>query len=379
MADLEYWVWLSLAFGRANGVTDEILRRGANPEQLYNERGAAWLATGDNRRVRRPGLMDQARRIVERMAREKVDILSPENPRYPDRLRHIYASPCVLYVEGSLDGIDDQLAIAMVGARRCSDYGGRAAVQLGSDLARAGAVIVSGLAEGVDSFSHSAAVRNDGRTIAVLGNGIDKTYPAQNKALREQIVENGAVITEFAPGTQPYPGNFPLRNRIISGLALGVVVVEAGEHSGSLITAHLALEQGRDVFAVPGSIFSPSSKGTFRLLQQGAAPASCAEDILEGYLDRFEGVVQLEERTEEKIPEQGAAEGISAVEQEPAGLSESALAVYRMLAGQPVTMEEMTLHLQKPVSEVLTALTELEIMGLVSALSGGRYRRTPIR
>ncbi|WP_312641980.1 DNA-processing protein DprA [Hydrogenoanaerobacterium sp.] len=393
---LEYWVWLGAAFGSGNGRTDEIIRRFESLEDFYSTGGyreISQITKAETERLLATKL-DDAKRIAEQMHHRGITILTPDDVRYPTRLRNIYGMPCVLYVDGELGDIDNELTIAMVGTRRCSDYGYRAANKIGSELAQAGVVIVSGLASGIDTVCHTAAVKQDRRTIAVLGCGIDKTYPTQNKTLRELIAKNGAVVSEFAPGTTPYAGNFPIRNRIISGLSMGVVVVEAGERSGSLITAHVALDQGKDVFAVPNDIFNDSARGTFALLRQGAIPVSCGLDVLEEYRYRFAKSLSLERlqpvNEPQAIPQpaviqtsllekplkkqvQGAVE--RAPKADPEGISSDALLVYHLLTDVPIQMEEISKKLQKSIHEVLTALTELEIMGLASAQSGKRYKR----
>lgn len=201
---------------------------------------------------------------------------------YPECLTHIHAPPDVLYVAGTLLP-QDANAVAIVGSRKCTDYGKHVAHDLAFGLAKRGITVVSGMALGIDAEAHKGALDAGGRTIAVLGTGVDEQsiYPHTHTSLAKAIMQAGAVISEYQPGTPAYPGNFPERNRIVSGLSLGVVVVEANERSGSLITARLALEQGRDVFAVPGSIYTSTSRGVHRLIQEGAKLVTNVDDILE--------------------------------------------------------------------------------------------------
>lgn len=416
MSAVEYWVWLGLAFGSANGKTDEIIRRFESAEGFYSYgdyRAVPKITQTEVDRLRATSL-ETAKRIVERMYSAGIAILTPEDRRYPMRLKNIYGMPCALYVDGDLGDLDNELAVAMVGTRNCSDYGRRAAAKISGELARAGAVIVSGLAAGVDTVCHTTAVNCGQKNIAVLGCGIDKTYPTQNMELREKVAKNGAVVSEFAPGTPPYSGNFPIRNRIISGLSEGVVVVEAGERSGSLITARLALEQGRDVFAVPGDIFSTNAGGMISLLRQGAIPIGCGTDVLDEYSFRFvlqekSGVRQAQEhlphtreqnrqmpQTIQNTKEQAAPTQLNlratpltadmeqprktpqAQEQTETALEElspNAAEVYQIMTNSLIHIEEISIQLQKPISKVLTALTELEIMGLVCAQPGNRFKR----
>jgi len=206
-------------------------------------------------------------------------IVEYQDPAYPALLKKIHYPPQRLYVRGRLIG--DEICVAVVGARKASSYGRMVAEYLGGELARRGIAVASGMARGVDTAAHRGALRAGGRTIAVLGCGIDVVYPQENRELMEEIAKSGAVITEFPPGEEPKPWHFPARNRIISGLALGTVVVEAGERSGSLITANFALEEGREVFAVPGQIRSPGSQGTHALIKQGAKLVEDIQDVLE--------------------------------------------------------------------------------------------------
>lgn len=234
--------------------------------------------------------------------------------QYPERLTHIHAPPETLYVAGELLP-QDAVAIAIVGARKCTDYGRHVAYELGYGLAQRGVTVVSGMALGVDAEAHKGALDAGGRTIAVLGTGVDERsiYPHTHTSLAQAIMRSGAVISEYPPGTPAYPGNFPERNRIVAGLSLGVVVVEANERSGSLITARLALEQGRDVFAVPGSIYANTSRGTHRLIQEGAKLITCANDILEEL--EMEGAITCEHAAPE-TEEEGRI--LALLQQEPA-------------------------------------------------------------
>ncbi|MDD5668634.1 MAG: DNA-processing protein DprA, partial [Candidatus Omnitrophica bacterium] len=220
---------------------------------------------------------------LEHAARLKLEIVTFVDDRYPESLKQIYDPPLVLYVKGILDN-DDGLRIAIVGSRRASLYGLTNAEKLSGDLAEYGVAVVSGLARGIDTYAHRGAVKRGGRTIAVMGSGFDHLYPEENRELAEEITRCcGAVITEFPIDTLPLRQNFPLRNRIISGLSQGVLVVEAAQNSGALITADCALEQDRDVFALPGKIDSQTSSGTNGLIQQGAKLVCSAQDILQEY------------------------------------------------------------------------------------------------
>jgi len=219
---------------------------------------------------------------MERLSKENIDLITINDKDYPKLLKEIYAPPALLYIRGQFKP-EDEFSLGIVGPRKLSFYGKQVAPLIAANLSRAGLTIVSGLAKGVDTLAHQSTLETGGRTIAVLGSGLDKRsiYPFQNKHLAEKIAQNGAVISEYPLGSSPLAQNFPQRNRIISGLSLGVLVIEAGEKSGALITAKDALEQNREVFAIPGSILNQTSIGTNNLIKMGAKLVSNIDDILE--------------------------------------------------------------------------------------------------
>jgi DNA processing protein len=262
--------------------------------------------------------------------------------------------PPVLYVRGELRPEDDW-AVAVVGTRDASAYGREAARRLASDLARSGVTIVSGLARGIDAEAHRAALDAGGRTIAVLGCGLDIVYPWDNRLLAQDIAGRGALISEYALGTKPEASNFPPRNRIISGLALGVVVVEAGEHSGALITADFAADQGRDVFAVPGSIFLRGSRGTNRLIRDGAQPVLSAEDVIEAL-------------SMTAVPQHVEAQMLF-----PTDATEAAL--LQQLSDEPVHVDEVGRATGLAIATVSSTLALMELKGLVRQVGGMNYVR----
>ncbi|HUP50427.1 MAG TPA: DNA-processing protein DprA [Thermoanaerobaculia bacterium] len=272
---------------------------------------------------------------------------------YPPLLREIIDPPLALHVRGEIS-IGSAPAVAVVGSRRASPYGVNAARRLAGDLAGAGVTIVSGLALGIDAAAHEAALERGGRTIAVLGTGIDRTYPRSNARLLRRIEREGLVLSEFAPGTPPLPENFPMRNRVISGLTLGTVIVEATTRSGSLITARMAAEQGREVFAVPGSIFSPGAEGTHRLIQYGAKLVHDVDDIL----DELPGHLRSKREKAAEPPEE---------------LRE----VLAILTREEAThIDEIAARLSRSAGGVAETLLQLELGGWVRALPGARYVRT---
>lgn len=294
-------------------------------------------------------------REMERLARANVRVLTWDDPEYPQRLKHIANPPFVLYVRGTLTP-EDEWAVAVVGTRRPTPYGREVARVIAGELARQGITVVSGLALGIDSEAHQAALEAGGRTIAVLGSGLRYLYPARNRELARRIVTGGAVVTEYALDVQPEPANFPPRNRIISGLALGVVVVEAGPTSGALITARFAAEQGREVFAVPGPIFNHASLGPNRLIQEGAKLVTSVDDILEE-LQLTHITAHQEART--TLPTSGVEEQILACLQE-----------------SPLHVDEIVRRTRLETAQVISTLTLMELKGLVRQVGPMEYRAT---
>lgn len=293
MNSVLYYIWLSLRVGAGNEKGSFILSKFGSPEKIYAaERDELSAAIGDDE-----GLLnalcdkqtDMAERILEYCQRTNVGILTPESAVYPQRLRSIYAKPMVLYYKGAFPDVDKNVLIACVGTRKCSEKGARNAYKLGAELSDAGALVVSGMASGIDTMCARGALSVRGHTVAVLGCGIDRVYPPENAALMKSISENGTVITEYAPGMPPNGKHFPMRNRIISGLSLGTVVVEAGRYSGALITAEHARKQGRDIFAFPGDVENQNYDGTNMLIRDGAKMVRGAADILAEYENIWHG------------------------------------------------------------------------------------------
>jgi DNA processing protein len=283
-------------------------------------------------------------REMERLQRAGVALIDRENPAYPAALRHVPSPPPLLYVRGALSDVDSW-SVAVVGTRQPTSYGREATRRLTTGLVEAGVTIISGLALGIDSIAHTTALDAGGRTLAVLPCGIDLVYPERHDALARRIADHGALISEFPPGTRPTPQLFPVRNRLISGLARGVLVVEAGVKSGALITVDYALEQGRDVFAVPGPIFSPRSEGTNHLIRNGAGLVTCAGDILEA-LNMSTAASQQEVR--------------AALPDDPVEAAVLALVGY-----EPLHIDDLQRRTSMPVHEVSATLTVLELKGFV--------------
>jgi len=307
-----------------------------------------------------PRLIERALRTVAWLAKKGYFILTVDDPDYPSYLREIFDPPFVLYGAGRPEVLKEP-AVAVVGARRPTPYGKAVAEKLTRDLAASGLVVVSGLARGIDSIAHWGAL-DSGRTMAVLGSGLDDVYPPENKGLFRKIAEEGAVVTEFPPDMPPLSFHFPLRNRIISGLSLATVVVEATRQSGSLITARLSLEQNREVMAVPGSLTSDLSRGTNWLIKSGAKLVETWEDVVEELpspvRERF-----LSLRPEEK--------------RMPAMSPEEKRLFDRLSVDTPVHIDELVEAADASVSEMLGLLLHLELKGLIRQMPGKRFQRSP--
>jgi len=289
---------------------------------------------------------------LARLEAQGIQVLTWEDEAYPPRLKEIEQPPPVLYVRGDLTP-DDFWAIAVVGTRRVTAYGRQVTEEVSTCLAQHGVTVVSGLARGVDAIAHQAALRAGGRTLAVLGNGVDQVYPPEHRTLAEQIIQRGALLSDYPPGTPPEAANFPPRNRIISGLAMAVLVVEAGESSGALITAQFAADQGREVFAVPGNILAPQSKGTNRLIQQGARPLLGAEDLLDVL-----NLTRLHEQRTARV-----ALPADDVERQ----------ILAVLGYEPRHVDEIHRQTGLPVERVSATLVMMELKGLVRHAGGMNY------
>lgn len=360
MNDPAFW----LAFSLVTGIGP---RRILKLLEHFGSLETAWQANPQE--LRRAGLEDalvtklveQRRNLdltVELRRVEKVDawLLTLMDERYPALLRALDDAPPVLYVRGSITPADS-LALAVVGTRKASKYGHDAAAELSREAARHGVTIVSGLAHGIDAAAHQGAIDGGGRTLAVMGTGIDICYPQNHRELAYRIIANGAVISEFPIGTRPLAANFPRRNRVVSGLTLGVLVVEAPEGSGALITASLAAEQGREVFAVPGNIFNPTSRGTNHLIQDGAKLVQGIEDILSEIDIAYENV-QTKVSAEEIAPS-----------------SDTEAYILQHLNADPIHIDEIARLSGLPIADVSSTLTILELKGLAQSVGPMQYSR----
>ena len=401
MGALKYWIWLT-NLGKTIGLgAYELLERFGSPEAAYAAEDRVYEEIPGLPESVRQGLrkksLEEAVGILEDCARLRLRVLTLQDTEYPERLRQVDRPPCVLYVKGQLPQIDEELAIALVGARRATPYGELAARKLAMGLARQGAVVVSGIAQGVDSAALKGALTGGGRVVSVLGNGIDVVYPKSSESLYEDIPLSGALVSEYPPGTPPEGSHFPVRNRIISGLSLGTVVVEGDEHSGALITARRALEQNRDVFAVPGNWDASLSRGPNRLIQRGEAKLVLEPwDILEEYEHTYPHKIHprppLEDtwkpvaptaqarQSPQRVPEETLQEPAVVIDliQDPEALTDDEREILLVLRGKLSTADDVIEATGLPAKRVLSALTMLQVQGLVFEEAGKRFRTSVV-
>jgi len=292
MSALKYWVWLSSVSGIGPVAAAHLLRHFGSPEKIYlagatDYKGIEGIRTSEIARLVASKDISKASKALSSCDEIGCRVITLQDAEYPDRLRNIFNAPVVLYILGRLPEIDDEPLVAVVGTRDCTPYGLNAADSMGYELSRNGFTIVTGLAKGIDSAAARGALRAGGRVIGVIGSGLDIVYPAENKSLFNAVSKTGAIISEYPPGVPAVKTNFPARNRIISGISLGVAVIEAPKRSGALITASRALEQGRDVFALPGNVDARSCEGSNALLREGAIPVLSAQDVIDEYDDLY--------------------------------------------------------------------------------------------
>ena len=395
MAGIQYLLWLSTRRGLSQRHQVELLDYFGGAERVYfadREAFESLRLTQEAKRALCDKSLDGPNRILERCDRLGLFLLSCQDGAYPERLLQLSDYPLVLYGKGRLFRFDEEVAIAMVGSRQCSAYGVRTAGRIAMGLAQAGALVVSGLAQGIDAASLKGALQGGGPVVSVLAGGVDVVYPSCNGWLYEDVAARGAILSENPPGTRPDGWRFPIRNRIISGLSLGVVAVEAGERSGALITAHDALDQGRDVFAVPGPVDAATSAGTNRLIAQGEAKlVRTAGDILCEYEGRYAHklcrprLMTAEEadgrldviptpppEPEPEKPATGETLPLvprSALEQ----MGEEQREIFFLLSEKTLTADEIVGRTEIPARRVNTALTILQAGGYLKELPGRRF------
>ena len=403
MSTLQYWLWLATRAGLRTGEAAALAGQFGTPEAAYFADPAEYdllRLPGALRESLRDKSMEGVEAIFARCERLGVRVLTLQDAQYPERLRQLHDRPAVLYLKGREMALDREAAIGVVGARRCTPYGVDLSRRLGQDLARRGAVLVSGIAQGVDAAALRGALSAGGRVISVLGGGIDVVYPPSSADLFEEIAVRGLLVSEYPPGTPTAGAHYPVRNRIISGLSVGVAVVEAGERSGALITARLALDQNRDVFAFPGPVGAPMSVGPNRLIQRGEAkPVFGVDDILEEYENLYPAVrpskppvsaprnsrpapprrepvsPPAEGNGKQEMVDKAPGRAYSTFETYPGGasFSDDEKAVLLALGEDTLHPDELAEAAGIPARRVLSALTILEMRGVVRSAPGSRF------
>lgn len=347
--DLAYKLWFH-DIKLTNNIKLEIINEEITPKEFWNYDIKNYIRFGINmikaQEIQNSKNLDKYYKICEYLSKWKIEFIMYNDNVYPESLRNISNPPTGLFVKGNIPKIDN--AIAIIGARKASEYGKTVAYKFAYELAARGITVISGMARGVDSCAHKGCIEGNGNTIAVMGSGFKNIYPKENTELLNNIVNNGCVITEFMPDEMPLPAYFPMRNRILSGLAKYILVVEAGEKSGSLITASLALEQGKDVFAIPGNIFSPNSIGTNKLIRDGAKIIISIEDILEEYGESFK---------------KNVIENLNEIEAK----------VIDLLKNGAVSIEYILEEFKIGSDKILSTLSKLECIGIIRRVYGNYY------
>lgn len=417
MDEYVYWIWLSLACSPGGATFGRLLEKFSSAKEIYDadceELSRIVGYRSSDRNALSDRNLDKAKEIYNFCRRHRVGLLSYADEGYPNSLREISSPPVLLYYRGVLPDFNNKFAASVVGTRALSDYGRRSAFRISYDLAMSGAIIVSGMACGIDGVSHAGALAAGGITVAVLGSGIDVCYPDQHRRLAQEIVKCGCVMTEYAPGTRPMRYNFPKRNRIISGLSAATLVIEGKEKSGAYITANYAKEQERAVYALPGNVGSKTSELTNLLIKGGARLCTCADDIVRDFLDKYPGKLNpfmLPELTRldfmsvlrelsvvavcsgddifipsRQKPLKAAAsvpkaleteeETLSQVVEPPSDFDKTALAVYKRIpVSGDVSLEELT-DSEINLRQVMKALLKLEMGGFIRMLPADRVTR----
>jgi len=358
MTDIRYWIALSMLSDVGPIIGKKLLAAFGTPDKIFHAAIDDLLTIegiGRNRAhsIREFSAWEKVEGHVKLFEQAGISVVSYDRASYPETLREVESAPLVLFMKGSCIP-QDRYAIAVVGSRNMTHYGAAVAEGIAGDLASMGFTIVSGMARGIDSLAHKAALRAGGRTIAVLGSGVDVPYPPENKTLMERVAACGCILSEFPPGSPPDRENFPKRNRIISGLSLGVVIVEATTDSGALITARHAVEQGREVFAVPGNVSSAHSVGPNDLIRKGALLVRDAQDIVGELAPVLKGFLRSADKA--RIDINGDEQGICS-----------------LLSGEPKQIDEIARESGLSASKVLGILLGLEMKGAVKQITGKRF------
>jgi DNA processing protein len=365
------WIALTFVTGIGSRTAAFLIDRFGSPTACFDASASALESAGLKSAtisaMKSATPREQASRQLEELDKLGAEVLTLAGERYPNLLRETYDPPIVLYAKGDINRAISQPALAVVGSRHCSTYGRNVAEMLVRELAQRGITIVSGLARGIDSVAHQSAVDGGGLTVAVMGTGLDTIYPKENRKLADRIVEQGALLTEFPLETPPLPQNFPFRNRVISGVSLGVLIIEGAERSGSLITARMAYEQGREVFAVPGNITSSKSFGPNYLIKDGAKLVQTWRDVVEEFPLELKASILASERTEEREEQLSLDEVV---------LSDAERKVLVSLRDdEPIHIDQLISGMSLSSGELLTALLKLEMTDRIRQLPGKCFVR----
>lgn len=376
----EYWLWLAERPGLSIREKLALLEYFHDPEDIYFAKQYPDSISDQGKAALQDKNLGEAKRILAQCRRKKITVVTWQDAAYPERLKNIYDPPIVLYCKGKLAQLDALPVIGVVGTRKASAYGLNIAKKLSGEIAQCGAVVVSGMAMGVDAMATCGALETAGYAVGVLGCGVDRVYPACNLELFRRMERNGCLLSEYPPGTKPDKWNFPRRNRIISGLSCGVLVVEAPVKSGSLITARQALEQGRDVFVVPGNIDVATFAGSNHLLREGGTAVSSGWDVVSEYEMIYPHAVKKQPATAErqildkKAIDNGNTENYSDQENKSADLTTEEQAVLQQIRGEQL-VDTVIAESGLSTSAAMAALTMLEIKGFAVTLPGGRVIR----
>ncbi|MEO5355737.1 MAG: DNA-processing protein DprA [Nitrospirae bacterium YQR-1] len=387
--DIKHWLALSAIKNVGPGTGRKLLAHFKNPENIFKAGLSELMEVEGIKKFRAESIRnfngwDVVEQALKKIEENQITVLCHTEDEYPEMLKELPDSPILLFVKGDITP-EDRYAIAIVGTRTLSHYGKSVTEKFTGELVDMGFTIVSGMARGIDTVAHRQALKGYGRTIAVLGCGIDIAYPPENLWLMQRIAENGAVVSEFLPGSRPQRENFPIRNRLISAFSLGVLVVEAGQRSGALITANFALEQGKEVFAIPGNIMASNAQGTHALIQHGAKLVNNSQDILEELGDLIKAYIK--ERKEKPAVKRKALQAKRAVERkekaaEPAGKqvvkknpehNDDGKRVFSVLGFEALHVDEIIRKTSLPAHRVLNVLLELELKGLVKQTDGMKF------
>ena len=360
---IRYWLALVSVEGIGGALAARLIKRFASPRQVFSANSDALVSVSgiSDRIAANISGFDRWEVVdgeMEKASLLGIDIISLEDSRYPKNLLNIPSPPPLLYIKGEF-AAEDELALAIVGSRSASRYGIEAARKFSERLVKGGVTIISGMARGVDTVAHLGALEGEGRTIAVLGCGLDVIYPPENRKLFDRIAQRGAIISEFPLGTPPDAVNFPRRNRIISGLSLGVIVVEASLKSGSLITARYAIEQGRDVYAIPGNINSSGSRGTNSLIKDGAKLVEDPEEVLVDILPQYMPSAQERAKKERQF-----------------SMSEEERQLFDIIDGEPLHIDDLAEKSGLDIPELSSHLLSLELMGAVTQHPGKNFTKS---